>query len=123
MNILGISAFYHDSAACLVQDGRVVAAVQEERFSRLKHDPRFPRNAINYCLEEAKISVKDIDYIVFYDKPFLTFERLLLTYLTIAPKGLKSWLSASKGTYCSRNIMKRMQLLPSTHRLSVSLPF
>jgi carbamoyltransferase len=94
MNILGISAFYHDSAACLVQDGRVIAAVQQERFSRLKHDPRFPRHAINYCLEEAKISVKDIDYIVFYDKPFLTFERLLLTYLTIAPKGLKSWLSA-----------------------------
>jgi carbamoyltransferase len=94
MNILGISAFYHDSAACLVQDGRVIAAVQEERFSRLKHDPRFPSHSINYCLEEAKISVKDIDYIVFYDKPFLTFERLLLTYLTIAPKGLKSWLSA-----------------------------
>ncbi len=94
MNILGISAFYHDSAACLVQDGRVIAAAQEERFSRSKHDPRFPRYAINYCLEEAKISVKDIDYVVFYDKPFLTFERLLLTYLTIAPKGLKSWLSA-----------------------------
>ena len=94
MNILGISAFYHDSAACLVQDGKVIAAVQEERFSRWKHDPRFPRYAINYCLEEAKISVKDIDYVVFYDKPFLTFERLLLTYLTIAPKGLKSWLSA-----------------------------
>jgi len=94
MNILGISAFYHDSAACLVQDGRVIAAVQEERFSRCKHDPRFPRYAINYCLEEANICVKDIDYVVFYDKPFLTFERLLLTYLTIAPKGLKSWLSA-----------------------------
>lgn len=94
MNILGISAFYHDSAACLVQDGRVTAAVQEERFSRSKHDPRFPLHAVNYCLAEAKISVDDVDYVVFYDKPFLTFERLLLTYLTVAPKGLKSWLSA-----------------------------
>jgi carbamoyltransferase len=94
MNILGISAFYHDSAACLVQDGRVVAAVQEERFSRQKHDPRFPRHSINYCLSEANISITDVDYVAFYDKPFLTFERLLLTYLTIAPKGLKSWLAA-----------------------------
>ena len=94
MNILGISAFYHDSAACFVQDGRIIAAAQEERFSRRKHDPRFPRHAVDYCLEEANISVKDIDYLVFYDKPFMTFERLLLSYLTIAPKGLKSWLSA-----------------------------
>ena len=94
MNILGISAFYHDSAACLVQDGRIIAAAQEERFSRRKHDPGFPRHAMDYCLEEAKISVKDIDYLVFYDKPFMTFERLLLSYLTIAPSGLKSWLSA-----------------------------
>ncbi len=94
MNILGISCFYHDSAACLVQDGYIFAAAQEERFSRKKHDPRFPDNAIAYCLKEAGISVKDLNYVVFYDKPFLTFERLLLSYLTVAPKGLRSWLEA-----------------------------
>lgn len=94
MNILGLSAFYHDSAACLVQDGRIVAAAQEERFTRKKHDPRFPKNAVEYCLSEAGISSNDLDYVVFYDKPFLTFERLLLSYLTAAPKGLRSWLQA-----------------------------
>ena len=94
MNILGISCFYHDSAACLVQDGRIMAAAQEERFSRKKHDPRFPKNAIIYCLNEAKITIDKIDYVVFYDKPFLTFERLLMSYLTVAPKGLRSWLKA-----------------------------
>jgi carbamoyltransferase len=93
MNILGISCFYHDSAACLIKDGHIVAAVQEERFTRKKHDPRFPKNAIKYCLENTAISVQDLDYVVYYDKPFLTFERLLLTYLTVAPKGLRSWLS------------------------------
>ena len=94
MHILGISAFYHDSAACLVKDGKVFAAAQEERFTREKHDPRFPGNAIDYCLKEAGIVSKDLNYVVFYDKPFLTFERLLLSYLTVAPKGLRSWLEA-----------------------------
>jgi carbamoyltransferase len=94
MNIIGISCFYHDSAACLVRDGNILAAAQEERFSRKKHDPRFPRHAINYCLEEAGISVQELDYVGFYDKPFLTFERLLMSYLTVAPKGLRSWLEA-----------------------------
>ena len=94
MYILGISAFYHDSAACLVKDGNVFAAAQEERFSRKKHDPRFPRKAIAYCLKEAGITSKQLNYVVFYDKPFLTFERLLLSYLTVAPKGLRSWLEA-----------------------------
>jgi len=92
--ILGISCFYHDSAACLVRDGEIVAAAQEERFTRKKHDPRFPENAIGYCLEEAGIETNDLAYVAFYDKPFLTFERLLLSYLTIAPKGLRSWLEA-----------------------------
>jgi carbamoyltransferase len=92
--ILGISCFYHDSAACLVRDGHIVAAAQEERFTRKKHDPRFPRNAIRYCLEEAGITAQDLDYVVFYDKPFLTFERLLMSYLTVAPEGLRSWLQA-----------------------------
>jgi len=94
VNILGISCFYHDSAACLVRDGEIVAAAQEERFTRKKHDPRFPENAIRYCLEEGGIITKDLAYVVFYDKPFLTFERLLLSYLTIAPRGLRSWLEA-----------------------------
>lgn len=94
MNILGISCFYHDSSACLVQDGRLLAAVQEERFTRKKHDPRFPAQGVGYCLKEAGITINDIDHLVFYDKPFLTFERLLMSYLTVAPKGLRSWLEA-----------------------------
>ncbi|MDL1959932.1 MAG: carbamoyltransferase [Deltaproteobacteria bacterium] len=92
--ILGISCFYHDSAACLVRDGKILAAVQEERFTRKKHDPKFPKNAIKYCLEEAGIAIQDLDHVVFYDKPFLTFERLLMSYLTVAPRGLRSWLEA-----------------------------
>ena len=94
MNILGISCFYHDSAACIIQDGDILAAAQEERFSRKKHDPRFPRNAIAYCLDEARLSARNLDWVVYYDKPFLTFERLLLSYLTVAPRGLRSWLEA-----------------------------
>jgi len=94
MDVLGISCFYHDSAACLTRDGKILAAAQEERFTRKKHDPRFPKNAISYCLREAGIKGKDLDYVAFYDKPFLTFERLLLSYLTVAPKGLRSWLEA-----------------------------
>ena len=94
MYILGISCFYHDSAACLLKDGYILTAAQEERFTRKKHDPRFPKNAIKYCLEDAGISIHDLNYIVFYDKPFLTFERLLMSYLTVAPIGLRSWLEA-----------------------------
>jgi carbamoyltransferase len=94
MNILGISAFYHDSAACLIKDGLILAAAQEERFSRKKHNPGFPGQAAEYCLNEGGLSIDQLDHVVFYDKPFLTFERLLLTYLTIAPKGIKSWLEA-----------------------------
>ncbi len=92
--ILGLSAYYHDSAAALLIDGKLVAAAQEERFSRIKHDPAFPRLAIAYCLEEAEISLEDIDYVVFYDKPLVKFERLLETYLSYAPKGFFSFLSA-----------------------------
>jgi carbamoyltransferase len=94
MYILGISCFYHDSAACLIRDGNILAAAQEERFTRKKHDPRFPKNAIKYCLYEASIAIQDLNYAVFYDKPFLTFERILMSYLTVAPKGLRSWLEA-----------------------------
>src|SRR4029077_17321251 len=87
MRVLGISAFYHDSAACLVIDGEIIAAAQEERFTRKKHDFEFPTNACNFCLESNGLTSKDIDYVVFYDKPVLKFERLLETYLTTAPKG------------------------------------
>jgi len=92
--ILGISAFYHDSAACLVKDGEIIAAAQEERFTRKKHDDGFPKEAINYCLKEAGITLKDLDYVGYYDKPFLKFERLLLTYLNYAPLGVRSFLKA-----------------------------
>ncbi len=94
MNILGISAFYHDSAACLVQDGRIVSAAQEERFTRKKHDLSFPKNTINYCLQNSGLEVKDLDFVAFYDKPFLKFERILMTYLTYAPIGIRSFLTA-----------------------------
>lgn len=92
--ILGISAYYHDSAAALIKDGHIVAAAQEERFTRKKHDPHFPENAIHYCLQAAKIEFSQIDYIVFYDKPLIKFERLLETYLSFAPKGFCSFLQA-----------------------------
>jgi carbamoyltransferase len=92
MNILGVSAFYHDSAACLVRDGTIVAAAQEERFTRKKHDYRFPVHAIDYCLEEAGISPTQLDHVAFYDKPLLKFERLLETYLAYAPIGLRSFM-------------------------------
>jgi carbamoyltransferase len=92
--ILAVSCFYHDSAACLLRGGNIVAAAQEERFTRKKHDPRFPKNAVEYCLAEAAITINDIDHLAYYDKPLLTFERLLLSYLTAAPKGLRSWLQA-----------------------------
>ncbi len=92
--ILGLSAFYHDSAAALIQDGRIIAAAQEERFSRIKHDANYPRNAIDYVLKEAAISLGDVDVVAFYDKPFLKFERLLDTYLAFAPRGLKSFQHA-----------------------------
>src|SRR5262245_16703873 len=94
MNILGISAFYHDSAACLVQDGRIVAAAQEERFSRKKHDHRWPRQAIDYCLSAGGIRSNKLDYVAFYDKPLIKFDRLLQTYMTYAPSGIRSFLKA-----------------------------
>jgi carbamoyltransferase len=93
-SILGISAFYHDSAAALVIDGDIVAAAQEERFTRVKHDHRFPQHAVNYCLNEGHLTPEKLDYVVFYDKPFLKFDRLLETYLAFAPAGLRSFMMA-----------------------------
>src|SRR6266496_1493544 len=92
--ILGISAFYHDSAAALVVDGEIVAAAQEERFTRKKHDPEFPSNAVAYCLKEAELQVAELDYIVFYEKPLTKFDRLLETYVAYAPAGFKSFRRA-----------------------------
>ncbi|OGU81136.1 MAG: hypothetical protein A2254_05735 [Ignavibacteria bacterium RIFOXYA2_FULL_35_9] len=94
MHILGISAFYHDSAAALINDGEILAAAQEERFTRIKHDHNFPINAIKYCLKEAGITAQQIDFVAFYDKPFIKFERILETYLTYAPHGIKSFVKA-----------------------------
>src|SRR5829696_866159 len=92
--ILGLSAFYHDSAAALVVDGTIVAAAQEERFTRVKHDARFPVHAVRYCLHEAGLRVEDLDHVVFYDKPLTKFERLLETYLAYAPAGFRSFRQA-----------------------------
>jgi carbamoyltransferase len=94
MNILGISAYYHDSAACLVRDGEILAAAQEERFTRKKHDERFPRQAIDYCLREAGVTTDQLDYVVFYEKPFIKFDRILHSFLAYAPAGLRMFLKA-----------------------------
>ena len=94
INILGISAFYHDSAACLVRDGRIIAAAQEERFTRKKHDAAFPPHAVEYCLREGGIKASDLDHVAFYEKPFLKFDRILHSYLAYAPSGLRSFLMA-----------------------------
>ncbi|HLE17748.1 MAG TPA: carbamoyltransferase N-terminal domain-containing protein, partial [Syntrophales bacterium] len=94
MNILGISAYYHDSAACLLRDGEIVAAAQEERFTRKKHDFNFPTHAIQYCCHEGGIKGENVDYVAFYDKPFVKFERILETYLTFSPKGIQSFVKA-----------------------------
>ncbi|HNR66990.1 MAG TPA: carbamoyltransferase [bacterium] len=94
MNILGLSAYYHDSAACLLRDGKIVAAAQEERFSRIKHDADFPHHAIDYCLSQGQITANELDHVAFYDKPFLKFERILETYLAYAPRGIASFLKS-----------------------------
>ena len=94
MYILGISAFYHDSAACIIKDGEIIAAAQEERFTRKKHDASFLHHAIKYCMKEAQIKAEQIDNVVFYEKPFIKFERLLETYLAFAPKGFISFAKA-----------------------------
>src|SRR4051812_17984727 len=93
-HVLGISSYYHDSAAALLRDGDIVAAAQEERFSRKKHDERFPVGAIDFCLREARITLADVSHIAFYDKPLVKFERLLETYLSYAPRGFVSFATA-----------------------------
>jgi len=94
VKILGISAFYHDSAATLIEDGKIISAAQEERFSRKKHDSRFPTNAIRYILDHSKCSLNEINKVIFYEKPFLKFERLLETYVHFSPKGFRQFSKA-----------------------------
>jgi carbamoyltransferase len=110
MYFLGISAFYHDAAAALLKDGEILAAAQEERFTRKKHDPGFPRNAIQYCLSQGGVSLNEVEAVVFYDKPFLKFERLLETYYAFAPRGLKSFLSAIPVWIKEKLLLKRLIL-------------
>ncbi len=111
MHILGVSAFYHDSAACLVTDGEIVAAAQEERFTRKKHDAGFPKHAIDYCLREGNIGTQELDYVGFYDKPLLKFERILENYLAVAPRGWRSFMTAmpvwDHGKRCSNSCKGR----------------
>src|SRR5215831_5264342 len=110
IDILGISAFYHDSAACLLRNGEIVAAAQEERFSRKKHDARFPGHAIRFCLRSGETSPENLRYIVFYDKPLLKFERLLETYIAFAPKGLRSFLIAMPVWMKEKLFLKKLLL-------------
>jgi carbamoyltransferase len=117
--ILGISAYYHDSAACLLRDGVVVAAAQEERFSRKKHDHRFPRAAIQYCCSEASVDLQEIDFFVFYEKPFLKFERILETYLAFAPKGFRQFLM-SLPTWVKEKLFQKKLITDELIKLGVT---
>ena len=107
-NILGISAFYHDSAACLVRDGEIIAAAQEERFTRKKHDPGFPIHAVRYCLREGRVALGDLRYVAFYDKPLVKLERLLETYLSFAPSGIRSFVTAMPVWLKEKMFLKRL---------------
>ncbi len=121
MYILGISAFYHDSAAALICNGDIIAAAQEERFTRKKHDAGFPKNAIHYCLSTANISIENLEYIVFYDKPLLKFERLIETYLATVPNGFRSFLMSmplwiKEKLFQKRLLIKELQKLAGTQK-------
>ena len=118
MIVLGISAFYHDSAAALVRDGEIVAAAQEERFTRKKNDSEFPKNAIAYCLNEAGIKLDEVDYVGFYDKPLLTFNRLLETYLSFAPRGLPSFVKAIP-VWVKEKILQKNLILKGVNELDL----
>jgi carbamoyltransferase len=110
MRVLGISAYYHDAAACLLVNGEIKCAAQEERFTRIKHDASFPINAIRFCLEFSNTQPSEVDYVVFYDKPFLKFERLLETYLAFAPRGFRSF-SLALPSWIKDKLFQKSQLL------------
>ena len=107
--VLGLSAYYHDSAACLVRGGRIVAAAQEERFTRIKNDPAFPKHAVGYCLDEAGVTLDQIDLVAFYDKPLLKFDRLIETWLAYAPRGFSEFRHAAP-TWLSDKVHLRREL-------------
>ena len=128
MLILGISAFYHDAAAAIIQDGKVIAAAQEERFTRKKHDSSFPSNAIKFCLKYAGVSIDELDAVAFYDKPFLKFERLLETYYSFAPKGLQSFVKAmpvwlKEKLFLKRTIYKELNEIETFDKKTIKLLF
>ena len=127
MKILGISSFYHDSAASLIENGKVISAVQEERFTRVKHDANFPKNAIKYCLEASKLNLDEIDFYCFYEKPFLKFERLLETYLSFAPFGFNSFRLAMpiwvKETISKKNLIKELISLGGKNNIENKILF
>jgi len=116
MNIVGISSYFHDSAACLIIDGKIVAAAQEERFTRQKHDSAFPKNSLLYCLTAGALKATDINFIVFYEKPFLKFERIIETYLAFAPKGFKSF-SNSLPLWSKEKLFLKYQLIKELRSL------
>ena len=127
VTVLGISCFYHDAAAAVVRDGEIVAAAQEERFTRKKHDPRFPRHAINYCLGEAYVEPRELDAVVFYDNPVLSFDRVLKSILSVAPRGEEQWLKAAASflgiklfvtRYVRRALQAEVPVLFTRHHLS-----
>ena len=122
MRVLGVSAFYHDSAAAIVEDGRIIAAAQEERFTRKKFDASYPRHAIDYCLESAGAKLADVDFVAFYDKPFLKFERLLETYLAFSPHGFASFsLVAALNSGDHHSVTRRGLLYRCPQRLKGNL--
>src|SRR5471032_358498 len=120
MRALGISAFYHDSAAALIEDGHLVGAAQEERFTRKKHDAAFPEKAVQYCLDTAGIKMADIDFVAFYDKPFLKFERLLETYLAFAPRGFTSF-SKAMPIWVGEKLFQKSLLLKTLKTIDANL--
>src|SRR5215813_882478 len=119
MRLLGISAFYHDSAAALIEDGRIVAAAQEERFTRKKHDAGFPAHAIRYCLDTGKVDLDQVDHVVFFEKPFIKFERLMETYLANAPHGFESFRKAIP-LWIKEKLFQKSQLQKSLREFSAS---
>src|SRR5688572_5652604 len=128
MKILGISAFYHDSAAAIIEDGEIIAAAQEERFTRKKHDPNFPVNAVKFCLEYGGVTIDELDAIAFYDKPLLKFERLLETYYAFVPKGLASFIAAipvwlKEKMFLKRLLLEELEKIESFDRKKVKLLF
>src|SRR6478609_1240408 len=122
MKILGISAYYHDAAAALLIDGQVAAAAQEERFTRKKHDSRFPHSAIRACLEQTGTRASEIDFVAFYDKPFLKFERLLETYLAFAPKGFQSFRTALP-VWVKDKLFQKTQIANELQKMEGTVPW